>query len=455
VEAWQTHIDAESSDQLLVERVVNGVVRALRQVRWIRINTLRTTLAKELGVTFPAFDSTHTVSDIVHASGGRPLAIDSTIPNLVAITRGVDLSKTEVYREGKIIFQDKASCFPAYLLDPQPMDGDIIDACAAPGNKTTHLAALLAEARAIGVGSTGNCSHPRIFACERDVARSATLQKMVRVACADEKIQVECLVGQDFLRLDPQDKRWKNVGALLLDPSCSGSGIIGRDDGDVQPTIKLRLPRPPWQIQIDDAPKIQGKKRKRTNGPPATDGPSKPLTTEDSSPSDDEDQDKSLLNRLTALSAFQLKLLEHAFHFPAARKVVYSTCSVHAEENEHVVLRALSSSIARERGWRVLRREEQIRGMNEWKTRGSVDALNTFTSNDSETHEIGVLNTDEVIEACLRCDKWTEEGTQGFFVVGFVRDVGAQPVDGAQAVTGAEAVAKDGGDEEWSGFGDV
>jgi len=455
VEAWQTYINAESSDQLSVEREVNGVVRALRQVRWIRINTLRTTLPKELGATFPAFDSTHTVSDIVNASGGKPLAIDATIPNLVAIPRGVDLSKTEAYREGKIIFQDKASCFPAYLLDPQPEDSDIIDACAAPGNKTTHLAALLAESRIIGLATIENYTPPKIFACERDVARSATLQKMVRVTGADEKCRVECLVGQDFLRLDTQDNRWKNVGALLLDPSCSGSGIIGRDDGDAQPTTRLRLPRPAWQIQIDDAPNKQSKKRKRTEGPPATVEPAKTLTREDSSPSDDEDQNKSLLNRLTALSAFQLKLLEHAFHFPAARKVVYSTCSVHAEENEHVVLRALSSSVARERGWRVLRREEQIKGMKEWKIRGSLDALNTFTSNGSETHGIGVLNTDEVMEACVRCEKWTEEGTQGFFVVGFVRDVGTQPVEGAQAVTGAQFVAKDGEDEEWSGFGDV
>nr|KAG5710079.1 hypothetical protein BaRGS_030155 [Batillaria attramentaria] len=41
--------------------------------------------------------------------------------------------------------------------------------------------------------------------------------------------------------------------------------------------------------------------------------------------------------RLQNLARFQISILKHALQFPAAQRVVYSTCSVHEEENEAVV----------------------------------------------------------------------------------------------------------------------
>ena len=41
--------------------------------------------------------------------------------------------------------------------------------------------------------------------------------------------------------------------------------------------------------------------------------------------------------RLNQLSKFQITILKHALRFPSVQKVVYSTCSVHESENEHVV----------------------------------------------------------------------------------------------------------------------
>lgn len=46
--------------------------------------------------------------------------------------------------------------------------------------------------------------------------------------------------------------------------------------------------------------------------------------------------------RLHQLSNFQLSILRKAASFPGVELIVYSTCSVHAEENEGVVHRFLS-----------------------------------------------------------------------------------------------------------------
>lgn len=55
----------------------------------------------------------------------------------------------------------------------------------------------------------------------------------------------------------------------------------------------------------------------------------------------EEDQQKDT-DRLFKLSGLQYKLLYHAMtNFPKVKKIVYSTCSVFPEENEEVVLGAL------------------------------------------------------------------------------------------------------------------
>lgn len=72
---------------------------------------------------------------------------DEHIPNLLLFNPRARFHEDEAYHSGKVILQDKASCFPATILAQdihQPHgDGDFIDATAAPGNKTTHLSALL------------------------------------------------------------------------------------------------------------------------------------------------------------------------------------------------------------------------------------------------------------------------------------------------------------------------
>ncbi|XP_065587767.1 28S rRNA (cytosine-C(5))-methyltransferase isoform X2 [Cyrtonyx montezumae] len=186
--------------------------------------------------------------------------------------RWTDFHDNRLYTSGHIILQDKASCLPAFLLSPAA-GSHVIDACAAPGNKTSHLAAILK-----------NKGH--IFAFDLDTKRLATMNTMLmRAGITSCK-----LAQQDFLTVDPHDPKYSKVKYILLDPSCSGSGMVAR------------------------------------------------LPLEEAAPS---------AERLQALAGFQRKVLSHALRFPAVQRLAYSTCSVHREENEdvvHAVLREQGSA---------------------------------------------------------------------------------------------------------------
>lgn len=366
--------------------------------RWIRINTLLSSLEEQLDTTFVEFERA-TNLQAVRVRGLKRICIDEHIPNLIAISPNVDLSKSDAYKTGKIIFQDKASCFPAYLLDPLPQDGDIIDSCSAPGNKTTHIAAILIGHSA----EQGECDQT-IHAFEKDKRRAETLDKMVHLASSDRWTVLH--KGEDFLKAKPDDVKYRNVGALLLDPSCSGSGIIGRDD---MPELHLPVQKngvepPPKGTKRGGKGQDTGQVSNKTTNRQSEDQLN--VMVDDDGVLTAVETSDELKSRLEALSSFQLELLLHAFQFPAAYKITYSTCSIHGEENEMVVQKALASDIAKEHGWSILKREEQVRGMREWPVRGSVEVCNGDAS---------------LAEACIRANKDDENGTMGFFVAAFVK----------------------------------
>jgi tRNA (cytosine49-C5)-methyltransferase len=51
------------------------------------------------------------------------------------------LSRSPLFNKGEFLLQDAASFVPVLALDPQPRD-TILDLCAAPGGKTSHMAAI-------------------------------------------------------------------------------------------------------------------------------------------------------------------------------------------------------------------------------------------------------------------------------------------------------------------------
>ena len=264
--------------------------------------------------------------------GAQP---DADIPHLFVLPlRSPSFGQHQRVQDGCLIIQDKASCFPSQLLADAWIGGDVIDACAAPGNKTSHVAACLQEKVGIGGPSPGT-----IYAFDKNPRRAELLAQRMKVAGAT-KVQVQ---NADFLELDVHDPRYANVGAVLLDPSCSGSGVARdlnrhNDEGDTA-------------------------------------------------------------DRLLKLRTFQLQALLKAFSFPAVQLVLYSTCSVHREENEDVVAEALASVAAT--GWML----DAPARLSSWKRRGLAHPALTA----QQSHQL------------IRCAP--EDGLNGFFVAQFRRRI--------------------------------
>ncbi|KAF9883362.1 putative 28S rRNA (cytosine-C(5))-methyltransferase [Aspergillus nanangensis] len=408
--------------------------------RWVRVNNVRSSLEAQLESTFRDYRRVESIPELGEsrsAGDKKIMRMDPHIPDLVAFPPGVEMNSTPAYVSGEIILQDKASCFPAYLLlgdrgDMWSNSGDLIDGCAAPGNKTTHLGSILCKSG----GSKKKTAGRRIFSLDASQARAKTLQKMVATAGANSVVTV--LPGQDFLALDPADERFENVSGLLLDPSCSGSGIIGRED---VPTLVL----PGDEKQAAKSAKSRGKKRKLRHDEGGDEVAASAAAAQggvaSASATDENELASSHLDpeRLTKLSNLQTRIVEHALSFPAATRITYSTCSIHLVENESVVARVLSSEVAKRRGWRVMRRNEQPEGLRKWEHRG--------VRTDATGPVVTVDLTDEDLEGCLRCWPGDEEGTGGFFVAGFVRDESLAEEHSSGASQGSD-------DEEWGGFSD-
>ncbi|CAG8618428.1 4295_t:CDS:2, partial [Acaulospora colombiana] len=108
--------------------LVQSTALNLDSRRWIRVNTLRASEEEVLGALQK------------EGRGSIQFWKDSHIPHLLSFSPDIRLQDSELFRSGKIILQDKASCFPAFVLNPpSSKEAHVIDATAAPGNKTSHL----------------------------------------------------------------------------------------------------------------------------------------------------------------------------------------------------------------------------------------------------------------------------------------------------------------------------
>jgi len=117
------------------------------------------------------------------------------------------------FAEGLYTVQDETSMKVAPLLDPQPTER-VLDLCAAPGGKTTHLAELMG-----GKGRVVAVDLPDRIGL---VAESARRLRLTNIDCVAGD-------GATIAFKEPFD-------AILVDAPCSNTGVLSR-----RPDVRWRL----------------------------------------------------------------------------------------------------------------------------------------------------------------------------------------------------------------------
>ena len=321
--------------------------------RYVRINTLK----KSVNAAHKeAAAAGYQLCQEPNPPGNRCYFRDDLVPDLMVFKpKGKsDISRLPLVAAGEMVIQQKASCFPALALHPPP-GSVVIDGCAAPGNKTCHLAALMQ-----------NSGH--IFAFERDERRCDLLRRMMELKGAS--IVTPCHAS--FMDADPTDSTWSTVTHILLDPSCSSSGMS-------------------------------------------------------KNPESDPDALKELATR-------QEEMILHAMRFPALQELTYSTCSVHEVENEEVVLAVMRAqqqqTVPGAKPGAKAGKKQKAKAPNH-PNQHRFTLEKALPAWPRRGHELASLASAEpqlaqLIAACCVRTSYPDDATIGFFLAKFVRE-GAPP----------------------------
>ncbi len=129
-----------------------------------------------------------------------------------------DIQKLDIYQNGEIYLQSLSSMLPPLILNPQEKT-DILDMAAAPGGKTTQIAAIV----------NNNAS---ITACELNKIRAERLKYNIEKQGAKAYVMVT-----DARKIDS----FFSFDKILLDAPCSGSGTLELNTGISEKNFSLNL----------------------------------------------------------------------------------------------------------------------------------------------------------------------------------------------------------------------
>ena len=138
---------------------------------------------------------------------------------IIENVREAEIIKLKIYEEGKIYLQSLSSMLPPIILKPEENE-DIFDMAAAPGGKTTQMAALINN-------------KARITACEMNAIRAERLKYNIEKQGASSVY----VMITDSRKIDD----FFSFDRILLDAPCSGSGTLYSEDEKIEKTFTPKL----------------------------------------------------------------------------------------------------------------------------------------------------------------------------------------------------------------------
>ena len=188
----------------IVKEIIKGY--GCKRPVTLRVNTLKTTVAEVKNKL-----EREQICYQEVAWSKEALILDTVRENRV--------QELDIYKEGKIYLQSLSSMLPPIVLNPKP-NADILDMAAAPGGKTTQMAAL-----------TSNLAH--ITACELNKIRAERLVYNLQKQGASSVYVMQ----KDARNLD----EFFSFNQILLDAPCSGSGTLQIENGTMKENVTEKL----------------------------------------------------------------------------------------------------------------------------------------------------------------------------------------------------------------------
>lgn len=213
----------------LTETIIQGLFTKRKTT--IRVNTIKSNMEKvkneleKANIKYKMVDWSNyaliieNVNNIANADKYESMSIFNKNSNKNTNLIETVLQNMDIYKSGEIYLQSFSSMLPPIILEPKEST-DILDMTAAPGGKTTEIAAL-----------TNNKSH--ITACEKNKIRADRLKYNVQKqgATCVFVMQKDARFIDDFFSFDQ----------ILLDAPCSGSGTLDLNNSDTEKYFSREL----------------------------------------------------------------------------------------------------------------------------------------------------------------------------------------------------------------------